>query len=156
MKSEIVSKFWQEFCRQNQNVSPNEDYQVWFFGDSQEMSVKLANFVIFGTKRATASLSLINKLQPENAPINNGYSIVTDFAGKPLCIIQTTEIREIPFLEVDYNFAKSEGEGDENIEDWRKGHRDYFTKECKEAGFEFNETMLVCCERFELIYTEFA
>jgi uncharacterized protein YhfF len=59
-------------------------------------------------------------------------------------------------LEVGFDFAKAEGEGDENIEDWRKGHRDYFTKECKEAGFEFNETMLVCCERFELIYTKFA
>jgi uncharacterized protein YhfF len=153
MKSEIVSEFWQEFCRQNQNVNPNEDYQVWFFGDSQEMSVELANFVIFGTKRATASLSLINKLQPENAPINNGYSVVTDFAGKPLCIIQTTEICEVPFLEVDFNFAKAEGEGDENIEDWRKGHRDYFTKECRESGFEFNETMLVCCEKFKLLFS---
>jgi uncharacterized protein YhfF len=156
MKSEIVSEFWQEFCRENQNVNPSEDYQVWFFGNSQEMSVKLADFVIFGTKRATASLSLINKLQPENTPINNGYSVVTDFAGKPLCIIQTTEISEVPFWEVDFEFAKTEGEGDENIEDWRKGHCDYFTKECKEAGFEFNEMMLVCCERFELLYTKFA
>jgi uncharacterized protein YhfF len=156
MKSEDAKEYWQNFCRENQNINQDEPYEVWFFGDSQEMSVKLANFVIFGTKRATASLVLINKLQPENAPIINGYSIVTDFAGKPLCIIRTTEVIEVPFLEVDYNFAKTEGEGDENIESWRKGHRDYFTKECKEAGFEFNETMLVCCERFELIYTKFA
>jgi uncharacterized protein YhfF len=156
MKSEAAKEYWQNFCRENQNVNVNEDYQVWFFGDSQEMSVKLADFVIFGTKRATASLSLINKLQPENAPIMNGYSVVTDFAGKPLCIIQTTEIREIPFLEVDFEFAEAEGEGFTNIEDWRKGHGDYFTKECKEAGFEFNETMLVCCETFKLIYTKFA
>jgi uncharacterized protein YhfF len=156
MKSEIVKEFWRECCSQNENVNPNEDYQVWFFGNSQEMSVKLANFVIFGTKRATASLVLVNKLIPENAPVDNGYSVVTDFAGQPLCIIQTTGISEVPFLEVDFEFAKSEGEGDENIEDWRKGHRDYFTKECKELGFEFNETMLVCCERFELLYTKFA
>jgi uncharacterized protein YhfF len=156
MKNEAAKEFWQKCCQENQNINPNEPYQVWFFGDSQEMSVKLADFVIFGTKRATASLVLVNNLIPENAPINKGYSVVTDFAGNPLCIIQTTEVREIPFLEVDYNFAKSEGEGDENIEDWRKGHRDYFTKECKELGFEFNETMLVCCERFELIYPKFA
>jgi uncharacterized protein YhfF len=153
MKSEAAKEYWQNFCRESQNINQDKPYEVWFFGDSQEMSVKLANFVIFGTKRATASLVLINNLIPENAPIMNGYSVVTDFAGKPLCIIQTTEVTEVPFLEVDYNFAKDEGEGDENIESWRKGHRDYFTKECKEAGFEFNETMLVCCERFELLFS---
>jgi uncharacterized protein YhfF len=71
MKNEIVKEYWQECCLQNPNVNPNEDYQVWFFGDSQEMSVKLANFVIFGTKRATACLVLINKLQPENTPVHN-------------------------------------------------------------------------------------
>jgi uncharacterized protein YhfF len=156
MKNEVVKEYWQEFCRKNPNINPNEEYQVWFFGNSQEMSVKLADFVIFGTKRATASLSLINKLKPENAPIMSGYSVVTDFAGKTLCIIQTIEIREVPFLEVDFEFAEAEGQGFKNIEDWRKGHGDYFKKECKEAGFEFNETMLVCCERFELLYTKFA
>jgi uncharacterized protein YhfF len=156
MKSEIVKEFWQEFCSQNGNVNLNEDYQSWFFGDSQEMSVKLADFVIFGTKRATACLVLVNKIKPETAPMMNVYSVVTDFAGKPLCIIQTTGIREVPFLDVDFEFAEAEGEGYKNIEDWRKGHRDYFTKECKELGFEFNEQMVVCCERFELLYPKFA
>jgi uncharacterized protein YhfF len=156
MKSEIVKTYWREFCSQNSNVNPNEDYQVWFFGNSQEMSIKLANFVIFGTKRATACLDLVNKINPETAPLMNVYSVVTDFAGKPLCIIQTTEISEVPFLEVDFEFAEAEGEGFETIEDWRKAHRDYFTKECKELGFEFNEDLLVCCERFELLYPKFA
>jgi uncharacterized protein YhfF len=156
MKSEIVREYWQGFCRQNPNIDPNEDYQVWYFGNSQEMSVKLANFVVSGTKRATACLALVNKIKPETAPVMGVFSIVTDFVGKPLCIIQTTEIREVPFLEVDFAFAEAEGEGFETIEDWRKGHRDYFTKECKELGFEFNEQMLVCCERFELLYPKFA
>jgi uncharacterized protein YhfF len=151
-KNELAEKFWRDFCLENSEVDENTPYQVWFFGNSQEMSVKLANYVIYGSKRATASLVKVNELIPENAPIEDGYSVVTDFEGNPKCVLQTTEIREIPFLEVDFQFAKDEGEGDENIEDWRKGHRDYFTKECKDLGFEFDETMLVCCERFRLLY----
>jgi uncharacterized protein YhfF len=151
-KNDLAENCWREFCLENSEVDDNTHYQVWFFGNSQEMSVKLANFVIYGSKRATASLVKVNELIPENAPIDDGYSVVTDFEGNPKCIIQTIEIREIPFLEVDFQFAKDEGEGDENIKSWRKGHQDYFTKECKDLGFEFDETMLVCCERFRLIY----
>lgn len=151
-----ITRYWSSFCQMNPKISEDVPYQVWYFGNSQEMSINLANFVVNGTKRATASLVLVNEKIPENAPIPNGYSVVTDFEGKPMCIIQTTEIRHVPFLEVDFQFAKDEGEGFENIEEWRKGHRDYFTKECREMGFEFDETMLVCCERFKLLYPKFA
>ncbi len=155
-KNLLAEEYWRAFRDANPSIPEDTEYQIWFFGNSLEMSLQLANFVVYGTKRATASLVLINEKIPENAPIPDGYSVVTDFEGKPLCVIQTTEIRLIPFLEVDYAFAKDEGEGDENIEDWRKGHRDYFTKECREMGFEFDETMLVCCERFKLLYPKFA
>ncbi len=155
-KNHLAQEYWNTFRKANRSIPEDTPCQIWYFGNSQEMSIYLANFVVNGTKRATASLVLVNEKIPENAPIADGYSVVTDFEGKPLCIIQTTEIRHIPFLEVDYSFAKDEGEGDENIDDWRKGHRDYFTKECRELGFEFDEKMLVCCERFRLLYPKFA
>jgi uncharacterized protein YhfF len=156
IKDTIIEEYWNAFRKTNVPIPKDTQYQVWYFGNSQDMSINLASFVVNGTKRATASLVLVNEKIPENAPIPDGYSVVTDFEGKPLCIIQTTEIHQIPFLEVDFSFAKDEGEGDLNIDDWRKGHREYFTKECRELGFEFDETMLVCCERFDLLYPKFA
>jgi uncharacterized protein YhfF len=155
-KEIFAEEYWNAFRETNPLIPKITPYQVWFFGNSQEMSIYLANFVVNGTKRATASLVLVNEKIPENAPTADGYSVVTDFEGNPLCIIQTTEIRHVPFLEVDFSFAKDEGEGFQNIDEWRKGHREYFTKECLELGFEFDETMLVCCERFRLLYPKFA
>jgi uncharacterized protein YhfF len=155
-QNKFAKKYWLDFIKINLEISENTPFQIWHFGNSQEMSIYLADFVVNGTKRATASLVLVNEKIPENAPIVDGYSVVTDFEGKPLCIIQTTEIRHIPFLEIDFSFAKDEGEGDQNIEDWRKNHREFFTRECLELGFEFDETMLVCCERFDLLYPKFA
>jgi uncharacterized protein YhfF len=154
MKSPAVENFWKEFCRSNSVISPETPYQVWYFGNSSEMARALAALVLSGKKRATASLVEFNERHPEFAPFENGHSVVTDFEGNPLCVIQTTEIRHLPFDEVDAEFAFDEGEGDRSLEYWRDVHRRYFTKEAKELGLEFNEKSLVCCERFRLLFPE--
>ncbi len=149
MTSDTVEKFWVDFCLAS-GVDILTPYQVWYFGNSHKMALELAELVIAGTKTATASLAQTNDLIPENAPIDNGFSVVTDFEGTPLCIIRTTEIRHLPFRDVDAGFAADEGEGDLSLEYWRRVHRDYFEKESAQLGFEFDETSLVCCERFKL------
>ena len=149
--SESVKMFWAKFCQENPNVPIETPYQVWFFGNSSEMAQELTKLVISGKKIATASLLAVNQLKPEIAPIDGGYSVVTDFEGNPMCVIQTTEIRHLPFDEVDAKFAFDEGEGDQTLEYWREVHWRYFTKEVAELGIEFNEESLVCCERFKLL-----
>jgi uncharacterized protein YhfF len=153
MKSESVQNFWKEFC-ENAKLDSTTPHQIWFFGNTSEMARELAGLVISGKKTATASLVSVNKLTPEIAPIENGYSVVTDFEGNPLCVIQTTEIRHLPFTEVDAQFAFDEGEGNQTLKDWRERHWRYFTKEAAELGLEFNENSLVCCERFRLLYSK--
>ncbi len=150
--AESVIKFWAEFCQENPNVPIETPYQIWFFGNASEMARELAKLVISGKKIATASLVEVNELQPETAPIADGYSVVTDFEDNPLCIIQTSEIRHLPFNEVDAQFAFDEGEGDQTLESWRNAHWRYFTKEAAELKIEFNEYSLICCERFKLLF----
>ena len=152
MKSEAVENFWKEFVSQTSDINPETPYQVWYFGNTPEMARELAELVIAGKKRATASLVEFNEKHLELAPAADGYNVVTDFEGAPLCVIQTTEIRHIPFMEVDAQFAFDEGEGDQSLEYWRGVHWAYFTKEAKDFGLEFNERSLVCCERFKLLF----
>lgn len=149
MNSKAIEKFWADFCRTD-GVDAGTPYQSWYFGNSREMALELVQLVIAGTKTATASLEKTNELIPESSPIDNGYSVVTDFDGEPMCVIQTAEIRHIPFCEVDAEFAADEGEGDLSLEYWRRVHRDYFEKESAELGFEFDENSIVCCERFSV------
>jgi len=152
VKSESVEKFWKEFCEANSEINPDTPYQVWFFGNSSEMARELAELVLSGKKTATASLAAVNEITPEIAPINDGYSVFTDFEGNPHGVIQTTEIRRIIFDEVDAEFAFDEGEGDQTLEYWRDVHWRYFTKEAAELNLKFNEKSLICCERFELLF----
>jgi uncharacterized protein YhfF len=150
--SDKVEQFWQKFCDQNKDVNPNESFQTWFFSNNQQSAKELSELVLAGKKHATASLVAVNEMKPEIAPINNGYSVVTDFNGEPQCIVQTTEIRYLPFDEVDAEFAFDEGEGDQTLEDWREAHWQYFSKEAAELGVEFNEKSLIACERFTLLF----
>ena len=60
-------------------------------------------------------------------------------------MLETTELTERRFNEVDTVFAYDEGEGDRSLAFWRQAHRDYFSR----RG-EFAEDMLLCCERFRL------
>ena len=150
--SKSANDLWTEFRSVESSVDPATAYQVWYFGNTREVAADLAGLVLSRSKTATASAVEMNRIQPENAPQHDGYSVVTDFDDHPLCVIQTTEIRHVPFLEVDPDFAAAEGEGDLSLEYWRRVHWDYFTREAEQFGFEFDERSLVCCERFRLLF----
>ena len=148
-----VKEFWRNFCALS-GTSPETPYQVWHFGNTAEMATELVELVLAGKKQATASLVQFNELHPDVTPIEDGYSVVTDFEGAPRGVIRTTEIRQIPFIEVDAAFAFDEGEGDRSLEYWRDVHHRFFTREAAENGLEFHEKSLICCERFELLFPE--
>lgn len=148
---ESIKTFWQEFC-ETSKINSETPYQVWYFGNTSEMARELAGLVLQGKKTATASLVATNKLKPESAPIDDGFSVVTDFEGNPMCVIQTSEIRHLPFAEVDAEFAFDEGEGDQSLEYWREVHHKYFIQEAAELNIEFNEKSLIACERFKLLF----
>jgi uncharacterized protein YhfF len=147
-----ADQYWHLFLTANPEIAGDTPYQVWYFGNTPEMANELAELVISGKKIATASLAKVNEIEPENAPVDHGYSVVTDFGGDPICVIQTAEIRHLPFNEVDATFAFDEGEGDQSLDYWRSVHWDYFAREAAEHGFSFDETSIVCCERFRLLF----
>lgn len=69
----------------------------------------------------------------------------------PKCVIETTNVRILPFKDVTYDICKLEGE-DDSLESWRKGHISFFKEEGKKSGYEFSEEMPVVFEEFEVVY----
>lgn len=151
-ESESVENFWRGFCAQNPDVDANEPYQVWYFGSGSKDAAELCNLVLQGKKTATASLFWEYENKPEDEPVVGSYSVVTDYKGAPQCVLRTTELRIMPFNEVDTQFAFDEGEGDQSLDYWREVHWDYFSRQCIEIHREPSNTMLVNCERFELLH----
>ncbi len=148
---EKAAEFWHVYCSVS-GTDPALAYQVWHFGNSAKMARDLAELVVARKKTATASLAAANALRPNETPLLDGFSVVTDIDHEPICIVQTTEIRHLPFEEIDAQFAFDEGEGDLSYEYWLDVHWNYFTNEAHELGLEFNERSLICCERFRCLF----
>jgi len=79
-------------------------------------------------------------------------SIITNWEGESLCIIETTEVEIKAFNEVDDTFAYDEGEGDRSLAYWREVHWDVSSRECATIKREPAETMPLLCERFRVIF----
>jgi uncharacterized protein YhfF len=144
--------FWLSACRAVPDLPASAAYQIWDFGDSEELAHKLASLVLHGPKRATAGLLWEAEKDPNMMPVPGGYSVVTDHGGALLLIIRTTHVEVRAYREVDADFAAAEGEGDRSLDFWRAAHWDYFSRRCVAIGRAASTDMPVVLERFALVY----
>ena len=121
------------------------------FGDSPALAKELAALVLVGHKRATASLPV--QFEADGAPLPEAgdVSIVTVGDGTPVAIIETTQVRLVPFGAVDAAFAAAEGEGDRSLVWWRAAHTAFFGRVLARLGGRLDATSIVVCERFRLL-----
>lgn len=145
-------QFWKAFAATRATDPTPHFLEAFHFDDNEPSANALAALVLAGTKRASAGLLWVN--EQEGGPlVRAGHlSIVTDFSGEPLCVIQTTHVEIVPFEDVTAEFAAIEGEGDGSLRYWREAHEKYFARECKRLGREPHPRMPVVCEQFEVVY----
>ncbi len=127
-------------------------YEAFYFGDSQALADELAALVLQGTKRGTAGSVWSFEAEGKRLPRPGDLSIVTNWAGQPLCVIETLSVDVRPFNEVSAEFAAIEGEGDGSLAYWQQEHRAYYSRECERAGRTFDERMPVACECFRVVH----
>jgi uncharacterized protein YhfF len=148
-----VKAMWQDYLA---TLPPGEEpptiYMTWHFGNACETADALGRLAVAGTKTATSSLLWDYEAEEEELPRPGDVSIVTDWDGAPLCIIETTAVEVKPFNEVGAEHACAEGEGDRSLAYWRQVHWEAFTASCATLGRMPKETMPVVCERFRVIY----
>ncbi|MCU7370479.1 ASCH domain-containing protein [Paucibacter sp. O1-1] len=127
-------------------------YEAFSFSDNPQDADALALKVLNGSKTGTSTLLWSLQTQQELPPARDALSVVTDGAGRPLCVIETTSVQLLSFDAVTAEFAASEGEGDLSLAHWQRSHWDYFSRECARLGREACGQMPVVCERFRLVY----
>ncbi|MCP1387707.1 ASCH domain-containing protein [Corynebacterium sp. TA-R-1] len=113
------------------------------FGNTPEMADTLLSLVLSGAKTGTTSW-------PCDPDVRVGVEdTILDGRGEPAAVIRYVRVEQVPFNDVNAEFAASEGEGDLSLEYWRSEHKDFFTS--VDPGFSEDE--IVQCETFELVYT---
>ncbi|MGQ7336236.1 ASCH domain-containing protein [Streptococcus suis] len=85
------------------------------------MQIFWGELVLEGKKTATAGALKSYQFENVGIPRLGQYNIVLDSKNQPLCIIRTTKVEIIPFLEVSSEQAYKEGENDRTLESWRNG-----------------------------------
>ena len=147
-----IAEFWERFRAAAGGIDPARFYEAFYFGDSEALADSLATLVLAGTKRATAGSLQSYEHEGKRAPIPGDLSVMTNWAGVPLCVIETTHVEVVAFHAVTAEFAATEGEGDGSLDYWREAHASFFSRECARLGRVFDEGMLVACERFKVVF----
>ena len=119
------------------------DLETFTFGDNPSLADDLAALVLAGRKRATCWAAPDGKLTEVGK-----RTVMLDGGGRPCAVLETLELVQRRFEDVDAAFAFEEGEGDSTLAYWRQAHRDYFSRKN-----QFTEGMLVWCERFRVVET---
>lgn len=130
---------------------PTRELDVFFFGDGPPLAAKLAHLVAKGAKRGTTCWIAAAERDGSPLPRAGAVSIVTDGFGHALCAIRTESVERRPFRDVDEEMARTEGEGDRTLADWRAAHLDYFHREAASLGLAFDEDQEVLFERFRVV-----
>jgi uncharacterized protein YhfF len=115
--------------------------ETFSFGDHPSLADELAELVLAGKKTATcwaAAQGLLTEVGKQ--------MVLLDGTGRPRAVIETVELTQRRFPEVDAAFASDEGEGDRTLAYWRGAHEIYFSR----LG-QFAPDMLLWCERFRLV-----
>jgi uncharacterized protein YhfF len=149
-KTAATDAFWQAYV--DHAGLAGADYQVVAFGDGPAMASELADLVLSGIKRATASLVRDYADGQAPRPAVGDWVVVIDGAATPCCIWRTTAIEIGPLATVDARFAWDEGEGERTREWWLAAHRRYFGRQAAREGFAFDDTIETVFERFTVVW----
>ncbi len=151
-----ADRYWAQFLSSLPDGSerPRQYYEAFYFGSTKESARLITPLVLNGIKTATGSLQWVYEAEGRTPPKAGDYSIVTDGDHEPVCIIRDTEVRILPFDEVDEAFAWDGGEEDRTLESWRQIYSDYIRLECARIGRELTPKTPLVCERFKVEYKE--
>lgn len=131
-----------------------ESLEGWCFGGpGSGLEDPLAALVVRGLKTATSGWYQAYQAEDEPLPRVGEVSYVRDSRGRPVCVVELTEVEVHPFLEVDADLARDEGEGDRSLAYWRRAHEAFFRSCEEEVGLRWDpETQDVVCERFRVLH----
>ena len=126
-------------------TSDTSDAISFTFGDNEELCNELLDLIRSGHK--TATCGALREFGPggDAMPIVGRQDIALNWDGTPALLLETLEVTNVRFCDVEETFALAEGEN-EDLEGWRRDHQAYF-----ERNGGFDDELILVCERFRLV-----
>lgn len=148
--SSVADEYWREFQNRTGRTEISCSGEL-DFSEGGTKSDWLVSMVISGTKTSFFTSWPTYSIDMEPLPATGEIYIVTDRSGEPRCIIETEAVEIVPFNEVTWEMARTEGE-DADLEEWRARHREELEDEGAVVGFEFSPDIKLVFQNFSVIY----
>lgn len=132
-------------------AASGRDYRVRRFGRDPETAELLIGLIARGEKTATFTSPWLFEADPGKAPVAGGYTVVTDFSGRPQLLLRTVAVTTQRFDEITERESRHEGPAVRPLQAWRKVHWAYFERVLAPLGKAPSPDMPVTMERFELV-----
>lgn len=148
-----VTKIWNNFIQSNPEYKNEDQPDAGYFHNNKKDANRLAQLIVNGKKKAGSSLYAWYKDANADLQKIGTKSILTDFNGRALAILEITKVDTIPFNKITSDYAQLDmGTTINPLEKWKKAHWDFF--ESTKVGSEDRPTedMLIVCEWFEVIW----
>ena len=151
-----VERYWEQFRASLPAGArrPSAYADTAAFGFTWDDAREIAALVRNGTKTATGGLVWSNEADGKPGSQPGDLWIVIAGPDEPVCIIETTEVRVIPYDEVPEEYAWEGGEGDRSMTDWRRMYWEMIVSECKRIGRDPNPKAPLAMERFRVVYAK--
>lgn len=117
---------------------------------------QLVAAVLDGRKTSTTGLLQDYEVEPEPLPAVGQRSALIDSAGRPVAVLEVTEVRIARVGDVDLAHAVDEGEGYTTVAEWRAGHETYWHGEdyrgwLGDPSFTITDDTPAVLERFRVV-----
>ncbi|WP_067182179.1 ASCH domain-containing protein [Microtetraspora niveoalba] len=111
---------------------------------------ELNALVLAGKKTATTSLLVEDYTREAEGLEYPGERLaLLDDEGRSVAVIEVTGVAVTPFVDVPWEHAEAEGEGDASLEEWRDVHRRFWSR----VGTPVDDRTLVVCLAFRVVET---
>lgn len=118
-------------------------------GTPGAMRQRLNGLILDGRKRATAGLLIDYVRDDQEVEVVGEHLALVDDDLRQIAVVEVVRVDTVPFGEVSWKFAQTEGEGDASLEEWRAGHLRFWAS-FGEVVDEFTPVVLIW---FELVTT---
>jgi uncharacterized protein YhfF len=151
-----VDRYWAQFLAAiaEDEAKPDGYVEAFFFGTRPDLAHEITPLVLDGTKTATGALLWAIEADGKRPARPGDFWIVTNGGDDPQCVIQTSDVRVIPFDEVGEEYAKWGGEEGCTLDGWRRLYWSYIQGECDRIGRAPHPKAPLVMERFRVVYAE--
>jgi len=152
MENSSVKNMWNNYANQHLKGTLEKTPRAMHFCDTEKDANHCVELIKSGLKKATTSSLIGIQNRNEKLPKIGDFTVVTNWGGKAQCIVETTKVTLKPFFSVDEAYARLDSEKDNSLMHWKKVHMEYYTKEFEAFNRKPNESMIVVCQEFKVVF----